>query len=80
MANTKPPLQVAVAAGPLGAGAGMDTGIMAGKRAPIFTYVVSRGLYAGIELTGQIFVEREEENEIVYQCVCFPLTSMLGLG
>ena len=36
------------------------------KVAPIFTYVNSRGFYAGIEVTGQVFLDRFDENERVY--------------
>lgn len=35
-------------------------------RAPIFSYVKSRGMYAGIEIMGQVFVERYDENGTFY--------------
>lgn len=36
------------------------------KVAPIYSYVNSRGFYAGIEVTGQVFLDRFDENERVY--------------
>ena len=39
----------------------------AGKeKAPVFSYVKSRGFYAGVEVVGQVFVERYEENGQMY--------------
>lgn len=58
--------EFAVVAGPLGVGAGADMGLKQGSRAPIYTYAKSKGLYAGIEMVGQAFIEREDENAIVY--------------
>lgn len=52
--------ETAVAAGPVGAGASMESGL---DRAPIYSYVRSRGLYAGIEAMGQAFLSRFDENE-----------------
>ncbi|KAM0748473.1 hypothetical protein T439DRAFT_382299 [Meredithblackwellia eburnea MCA 4105] len=39
------------------------------KKIPVVSYVRSRGLYAGLHLSGQVFVERTEENGIFY---CYP--------
>lgn len=36
------------------------------SRAPVLTYVKSRGLYAGVQLVGQVFVERFDENGKMY--------------
>ena len=36
------------------------------KITPVYSYVHSRGLYAGIELAGQAFLDRFDENERVY--------------
>ncbi|CAO1614806.1 unnamed protein product [Parajaminaea phylloscopi] len=55
--------ETAVAAGPLGAGISMESGV---ERAPIYSYVQSRGLYAGVELMGQAFLSRFDENERFY--------------
>lgn len=55
--------EIGVAAGPYGAGAAMEAGI---EKAPVFSYVRSRGMYAGVEVVGQVFVERFEENAAMY--------------
>ncbi|KAK4701284.1 SH3 domain-containing YSC84-like protein 1, partial [Phenoliferia sp. Uapishka_3] len=55
-----------VVAGPYGAGAALDVSAI---KAPILSYVRSRGLYAGIHLSGQVFVERTQENALLY---CYP--------
>lgn len=54
---------IAVAAGPWGAGAAMESGK---ERVAVFSYVKSRGLYAGVEAVGQVFLSRFDENERVY--------------
>lgn len=55
--------ELAVAAGPWGAGASMESGK---EGAPVFSYIKSRGLYAGVEAIGQVFLSRFDENERVY--------------
>ncbi|KIR57032.1 hypothetical protein I315_00193 [Cryptococcus gattii Ru294] len=55
--------ELAVAAGPYGAGAAVEAGL---EKAPLFSYVRSRGMYAGVEIVGQVFVERYEENGAMY--------------
>ena len=55
--------EIGVAAGPYGAGAAVEAGL---EKAPVFSYVRSRGLYAGVELVGQVFVERFDENAAMY--------------
>ncbi|WVQ64440.1 uncharacterized protein L199_002606 [Kwoniella botswanensis] len=55
--------ELAVAAGPYGAGAAVEAGK---ERAPLFSYVKSRGVYAGVEVVGQVFVERFDENGMMY--------------
>ncbi|KAK8870081.1 hypothetical protein IAR55_000651 [Kwoniella newhampshirensis] len=55
--------ELAVAAGPYGAGAAVESGI---EKAPLFSYVRSRGVYAGVEVVGQVFVERFDENAAMY--------------
>lgn len=50
---------IGVAAGPFGAGAALEVGI---EKAPVLSYVKSRGLYAGVQLVGQVFVDRFDEN------------------
>lgn len=54
-----------VVTGPLGAGffGGLD---IKKKTAPMYSYIRSRGFYAGLELTGQVFLDRFDENERAY--------------
>ena len=55
--------EIGLAAGPYGAGAAMEAGK---EKAPVFSYIRSRGLYAGLEIMGQVFVERADENASMY--------------
>lgn len=49
--------ETAVVAGPVGAGISAESGI---DKAPIYSYIRSRGLYAGVEIMGQVsWRERE---------------------
>lgn len=57
--------EVGVAAGPLGMGGTLDTEVVK-RQAPIWSYVKSRGLYAGVALEGNIVIERTDENESFY--------------
>lgn len=60
--------ELGIAAGPLGgAGVSGEMGLKSPHKAPIFSYVQSRGFYAGISLVGQAFLDRFDENERVYQ-------------
>jgi lipid-binding SYLF domain-containing protein len=60
--------ELGIAAGPLGgAGVSGEMGLKSVNKAPIFSYVQSRGFYAGISLVGQAFIDRFDENERVYQ-------------
>jgi hypothetical protein len=36
------------------------------RQAPLFTYLKSRGFYAGVQFDGTIIIERSDENEIFY--------------
>ena len=60
--------ETAVVAGPLGAGTSIESSLDEKHQlvAPIYSYVKSRGLYAGVELMGQAFLTRFDENERVY--------------
>lgn len=57
--------EIGVAAGPVGAGGEVDTKITR-KPAPVWSYVKSRGLYAGIALNGNAIIERTDENAVFY--------------
>jgi len=54
-----------VSSGPLGTA--LNTAVdVKDKISPIYSYVNSHGFYAGLELTGQVFLDRFDENERVY--------------
>jgi len=55
--------ELTVTAGPVGAGAMVDAGYEA---APVLSYVKSRGIYGGIQLDGNIIIERNDENARFY--------------
>jgi len=57
--------EMSVAAGPVGAGGVLDSEVHK-RRAPIYTYLKSRGFYAGVQIDGTIVIERTDENERFY--------------
>ncbi|ETN40913.1 uncharacterized protein HMPREF1541_05193 [Cyphellophora europaea CBS 101466] len=57
--------EVGVAAGPVGIGGALDTEVHK-RQSPIFSYVKSRGFYAGIALEGNLVIERTDENAKFY--------------
>ncbi|RMD43460.1 hypothetical protein DV735_g1654, partial [Chaetothyriales sp. CBS 134920] len=57
--------EVAIAAGPVGAGGALDSEV-AKRQSPIWSYVKSRGFYAGIALEGNLVIERADENMRFY--------------
>ncbi|PYH48065.1 DUF500 and UBA/TS-N domain protein [Aspergillus saccharolyticus JOP 1030-1] len=57
--------EVSVAAGPVGMGGVVESEVHK-RRAPIWTYMKSKGLYGGIQIDGSIIVERCDENEKFY--------------
>lgn len=57
--------EVGIAAGPTGIGGALDTEV-AKRQAPIFSYVKSRGFYAGVALEGNLVIERTDENKKFY--------------
>lgn len=57
--------EVGVVAGPVGVGGELDMEIHK-KPAPVWSYVKSRGLYAGIALAGNAVIERTDENAKFY--------------
>jgi len=54
-----------VSSGPLGTALNTSVDVK-DKISPIYSYVNSHGFYAGLELTGQVFLDRFDENERVY--------------
>lgn len=57
--------EISVAAGPIGAGGVLDSELHK-RQAPIFTYLKSRGFYAGVQIDGTVIIERSDENERFY--------------
>jgi len=57
--------EVSVAAGPVGAGGIFDAEVTKDRK-PVWTYMKSRGLYAGVQFDGTIIVERNDENARFY--------------
>ncbi|CAK43003.1 hypothetical protein CBS63078_5114 [Aspergillus niger] len=57
--------EVSAAAGPVGMGGVLDSEVHK-RQAPIWTYMKSRGLYAGVAVDGTIIIERTDENERFY--------------
>ena len=57
--------EISVSAGPVGAGGVLDSEVHK-RQAPIFTYLKSRGFYAGVQIDGTVIIERTDENERFY--------------
>ncbi|KAL1851170.1 hypothetical protein Plec18170_006494 [Paecilomyces lecythidis] len=57
--------EMSVAAGPVGVGGVLETEVHK-RQAPIWTYMKSRGIYAGVQVDGTIILERSDENERFY--------------
>ncbi|KAI4259659.1 MAG: hypothetical protein L6R42_004462 [Xanthoria sp. 1 TBL-2021] len=57
--------EVSAVAGPMGAGAILETEVHK-RQAPVWTYLKSRGFYAGVQVDGTIVIERTDENERFY--------------
>ena len=57
--------EISVVAGPVGAGAVLESEVHK-RQAPIFTYLKSRGFYAGVQIDGTVIIERTDENERFY--------------
>ncbi|KAI8933510.1 hypothetical protein NX059_009247 [Plenodomus lindquistii] len=57
--------EISATAGPVGVGGILDTELHK-RQSPLFSYIKSRGFYAGLELNGSIIIERTDENERFY--------------
>jgi lipid-binding SYLF domain-containing protein len=57
--------EVSATAGPVGMGGVLESEVHK-RQAPIWTYMKSKGLYAGIAVDGTIIIERTDENEKFY--------------
>ncbi|KAA6411514.1 MAG: hypothetical protein FRX48_04794 [Lasallia pustulata] len=57
--------EVSAVAGPVGVGGILETEIHK-RQAPLWTYLKSRGFYAGVQVDGTVVIERTDENERFY--------------
>ncbi|KAF2140057.1 uncharacterized protein K452DRAFT_300007 [Aplosporella prunicola CBS 121167] len=57
--------EVSAVAGPMGVGGILETEVHK-RQAPVFTYLKSRGFYAGVQVDGTVVIERTDENERFY--------------
>jgi lipid-binding SYLF domain-containing protein len=57
--------EVSAVAGPVGIGGVLETEVHK-RRAPIWTYLKSRGFYAGVQVDGTVIIERTDANEEFY--------------
>lgn len=57
--------EVSAVAGPVGVGGILETEIHK-RQAPLWTYLKSRGFYAGVQIDGTVVIERTDENERFY--------------
>lgn len=57
--------EVSATAGPVGMGGVLESEVHK-RQAPIWTYMKSKGLYAGVAVDGTIIIERTDENERFY--------------
>ncbi|KAI9812724.1 MAG: hypothetical protein M1827_004480 [Pycnora praestabilis] len=57
--------EVSAVAGPVGIGGILDSEVHK-RQAPVWTYLKSRGFYAGVQIDGTVIIERTDENERFY--------------
>lgn len=57
--------EISVVAGPVGSGGVLESELL-NSRKPLFSYMKSRGLYAGAQVDGTIIIERNDENARYY--------------
>jgi lipid-binding SYLF domain-containing protein len=76
--NVQLGVDVGVAVGPLGRAVEADLGAAPGTFAPIYTYSLSKGLYAGISVDGKIIRVRDRVNEKFYGRNVSPMEFLLG--
>ena len=57
--------EVSAVAGPVGIGGIVETELHK-RQAPVWTYLKSRGFYAGVQVDGTVVIERTDENERFY--------------
>ena len=57
--------EISAVAGPVGVGGVLETEVHK-RQAPVFTYLKSRGFYAGVQVDGTVIIERTDENRRFY--------------
>lgn len=57
--------EISATAGPVGVGGLLESEVHK-RQAAVFTYLKSRGFYAGVQVDGTIIIERSDENERFY--------------
>lgn len=57
--------EISAVAGPVGIGGVVESEVHK-RQAPLFTYLKSRGFYAGVQIDGTIVIERSDANEEFY--------------
>ena len=57
--------ELSATSGPTGVGGLLDTEVHR-RQAPVFSYLKSRGFYAGVQIDGTVVIERTDENERFY--------------
>ncbi|KAF2716277.1 DUF500-domain-containing protein [Polychaeton citri CBS 116435] len=57
--------EISATAGPVGTGGVLESEVHK-RQSPIFTYMKSRGFYAGVQIDGTVIIERTDENERFY--------------
>ncbi|KAK3328071.1 hypothetical protein B0T19DRAFT_423616 [Cercophora scortea] len=58
--------EIGLVAGPVGAGAAVDAAIGARSTKPVWSYMKSRGLYAGVQADGTVVIARPDANAAFY--------------
>lgn len=58
--------EMGLVAGPVGAGAALDAAIRSGPARPVWSYMKSRGFYAGVQADGTIILARPDANAAFY--------------
>src|ERR1700753_3192697 len=57
--------EISAVAGPVGVGGVLESEVHK-RRAPVFTYLKSRGFYAGVQIDGTVLIERTDANKDFY--------------
>ncbi len=58
--------EISAVAGPIGLGGVLESEVHK-RQSPVWTYLKSRGFYAGVQIDGTLVIERVDENETFYR-------------